>query len=380
MRNLLVAVAVTTLLFASFAGVAQSDSKSKTKVKSLRGKLSEVYQDQNELKKEIAEKREDIREQKQDIASVDQKLDAAQAKLDATRDRLDAAKDEQAKIVVELREVKKEVDKVRGAVGNRIRAMYMQGAEPMMAALVRSKTVEDLAARRAMLERIAERDRSMFENYRTLQRQVEERKLAQDAVVKEIASLEGRQREEAAALDKVLDEKQSVLAELNKDHASLARELDQLEAQSARLESQIRSFQSSGQGFRTPPKGKLLMPTNGRMGSGFGMRMHPILRYKRMHNGIDIGAASGTPIRAAAAGRVMTASSMRGYGNTVVLDHGGGMSTLYAHCSRLKVRAGQTVKQGEVIALVGSTGLSTGPHLHFEVRINGRPVNPRNYL
>jgi murein DD-endopeptidase MepM/ murein hydrolase activator NlpD len=110
------------------------------------------------------------------------------------------------------------------------------------------------------------------------------------------------------------------------------------------------------------------------------MRFHPILRVNRLHTGVDFAAPHGTPIRAAADGIVISASYLRGYGNTVILQHGGNMQTVYAHCSGFSVGAGQTVKRGQVIASVGSTGYSTGPHLHFEVRLNGRPVNPRGWI
>jgi murein DD-endopeptidase MepM/ murein hydrolase activator NlpD len=116
------------------------------------------------------------------------------------------------------------------------------------------------------------------------------------------------------------------------------------------------------------------------MGSGFGMRFHPILRIRRMHKGIDFPANSGTSIRAAADGEVIAAQYMSGYGNTVILDHGGGVSTVYAHCSRILVRAGQKVSRGQTIARVGQTGLATGPHLHWEVRVKGRAVDPRSRL
>jgi len=114
--------------------------------------------------------------------------------------------------------------------------------------------------------------------------------------------------------------------------------------------------------------------------SGFGARVHPIFHTVRMHTGLDFGAGYGTPIRAGADGTVVKAGSLGGYGNATVIDHGRGMATLYGHQSRILVHEGQTVKRGEVIGLVGATGFATGPHLHFEVRIDGTPVDPRPYL
>uniref|UniRef100_B8HN83 Peptidase M23 n=1 Tax=Cyanothece sp. (strain PCC 7425 / ATCC 29141) TaxID=395961 RepID=B8HN83_CYAP4 len=126
--------------------------------------------------------------------------------------------------------------------------------------------------------------------------------------------------------------------------------------------------------------GRLSYPIQAPITSNFGWRMHPILGYQRLHAGTDFGADTGTPIRAAEGGTVIFAGWYGGYGNTVIIDHGGGLTTLYAHTSQMYVREGQTVQRGEAIAAVGSTGLSTGPHLHFEVRENGEPVNPLNYL
>ncbi len=120
----------------------------------------------------------------------------------------------------------------------------------------------------------------------------------------------------------------------------------------------------------------LIAPVSGRMSSNFGMRRHPILGYRRMHRGVDFGAARGTPIYAATDGKVQMAGRNGGYGNYVRLSHGGGLGTGYAHMSRIAVRAGQSVKRGQVIGYVGSTGLSTGPHLHYEMYRNGNPIDP----
>ena len=119
---------------------------------------------------------------------------------------------------------------------------------------------------------------------------------------------------------------------------------------------------------------------SGRITSPFGPRVHPILGTTRLHTGIDFGSGFGTAIAAAAPGTVIHASGFGGYGNTVIIDHGGGMSTLYAHQSEINVANGAEVETGDTIGLVGSTGLSTGPHLHFEVRILGSPVDPAPYL
>jgi murein DD-endopeptidase MepM/ murein hydrolase activator NlpD len=126
--------------------------------------------------------------------------------------------------------------------------------------------------------------------------------------------------------------------------------------------------------------GGLLLPVQGRVGSPMGMRTHPITGQRRMHAGIDIGAATGTPIRAAQAGTVSFAGVRGGYGNLVVIEHPDGTETRYAHASRLDVRAGERVERGAVVAAVGSTGQSTGPHLHFEVRRGGEPIDPAPLL
>lgn len=121
-------------------------------------------------------------------------------------------------------------------------------------------------------------------------------------------------------------------------------------------------------------------PLNARVTSEYGYRIHPIYGSRRLHAGIDMGAATGSPIEAAKGGTVISAGSRGGYGNTVVISHGGGISTLYAHQSEIAVSAGDQVGRGEVIGYVGSTGNSTGPHLHFEIRVNGDATNPRPYL
>ncbi len=135
----------------------------------------------------------------------------------------------------------------------------------------------------------------------------------------------------------------------------------------------VSSGPRNGQSYTWP------LPGHYSISSPFGYRMHPILGYSKFHSGVDIPAPSGTPIVAAKSGTVIMSQLMSGYGNVVMVDHGDTV-TVYAHCSALNVGVGESVKAGDVIAFVGSTGLSTGAHLHFEVRVNGSPVNPLGYV
>jgi murein DD-endopeptidase MepM/ murein hydrolase activator NlpD len=174
-------------------------------------------------------------------------------------------------------------------------------------------------------------------------------------------------------LESAREQKKVSLDSLTAQERADAEEIDGLQAVSADLAAKIRAAQAhstvqhvSGAGF--------IWPVNAPITSPFGWR------WGRMHEGIDLGAAYGSPIAAAAAGVVIYAGWEGGYGNLVVIDHGGGLATAYGHQSRIAVSVGQSVSQGETIGYVGSTGHSTGPHLHFEVRVNGQAVDPLGYL
>ncbi|HEY0073891.1 MAG TPA: peptidoglycan DD-metalloendopeptidase family protein [Abditibacteriaceae bacterium] len=140
------------------------------------------------------------------------------------------------------------------------------------------------------------------------------------------------------------------------------------------------SVQTAPHASHSHDGGGFCLPVRGRLSSRFGMRYHPILRRRKLHTGADVAARQGTPFRAAREGKVLFSGWKKAYGNTVIVDHGDGVATLYGHASKLNVRAGQPVKAGQHIGNVGSTGWSTGPHLHFEVHKNGKPVNPKSYL
>jgi murein DD-endopeptidase MepM/ murein hydrolase activator NlpD len=175
-------------------------------------------------------------------------------------------------------------------------------------------------------------------------------------------------------LEDTRSRKKASLASLTTDEREEATEIDSLVQVSVELTAKIQAAQARTTVQRSASAAGLIWPVNAPITSPFGWR------WGRMHTGIDLGAAYGTPIAAAAAGSVIYAGWLGGYGNLTVIDHGGGLDTAYAHQSRIAVSAGESVAQGQIIGYVGSTGHSTGPHLHFEVRVNGQPVDPLGYL
>jgi murein DD-endopeptidase MepM/ murein hydrolase activator NlpD len=179
-----------------------------------------------------------------------------------------------------------------------------------------------------------------------------------------------------AAAEREAKSAQRLLNSIRRDIAAAEEHKDGLEADAARLEEEIAALQND----EGEAPGVLTWPINGPVASPFGWRIHPILGVRKLHTGIDITGTTGQPIVAAADGEVILAETYGGYGRAVVIDHGGGMATLYAHQSKIAVSVGQQVVRGQVIGYVGCSGLCTGPHLHFEVRLDGVPVDPMQYL
>jgi murein DD-endopeptidase MepM/ murein hydrolase activator NlpD len=197
--------------------------------------------------------------------------------------------------------------------------------------------------------------------------EVERRGLVSDRL-----QLEANEAEVAKELEAVKD----LLAEIRADISEVEGELTALEREQVKIEAAIRAAQTAG----GEKLGSLRWPVSGSMSSPFGYRVHPISGVRKLHTGVDISVGSGVKIVAAGNGVVILASWYGGYGNAVVIDHGAGLSTLYAHQSSLAVSVGQSVSEGDVIGYVGSTGYSTGPHLHFETRDFGVPIDPMPFL
>jgi murein DD-endopeptidase MepM/ murein hydrolase activator NlpD len=374
--------------------------------------LADLGEDKQEIDARIAELRDRIDEAKgrestltTDIAAASEQIDAVQGRVDDLAAEVAALEAELARHrarLAELRELLAQQTRVLGVVaGNeraanqrleaRVVAIYTNDRPDTIDVLLSVSSLDELIDGIEYLDDIAEYDR-------TLAQEVAQARVELAAERQRTAELRDEQAETTAAVASRTAERQAALAELvsrrdelvgaQADRETLLEKLrsqrhdaeedvDELERASAELAARIRSAQSSGSassGGGAAPSSGFIWPVDGPITSSFG------LRWGRLHAGIDIGVGFGTPIRAAAAGTVIHSGWLGGYGNLVVVDHGGGLSTAYAHQQQIYVGYGQQVGQGEVLGEVGSTGNSTGPHLHFEVRVNGSAVDPLGYL
>lgn len=369
-------IGVAAVCAVALAFGQSGSTKATTKIKSQIKTLDKQQKTGRERLKAV---RTQMRDVKGTIEELDDRLESIEARYHATQEKLESSQAEQKRLGVELVSTEKELTEKSAVAKERLRYIRMKGQVGVISALVGTSSIRELAGRRFVYSRIADRDRDLFEDVRKLRDTLVVKKKRTDQLVVEVRDLLVTTRAQHAEYNEVREDKQTRLNQLSDKAADIEAYVKKLDREEDELRRKMESF-SMGAGPGTPRPGRLLMPTRGRMGSGFGMRNHPILRRARMHWGQDIAAPSGTPIYAAAAGNVVYASRQRGYGNVVILRHGGNMTTLYAHCSSILVRVGQQVRQGQIIARVGSTGLSTGPHLHFEVAVNGTRVNPRRYL
>ncbi|CAN5867642.1 hypothetical protein BH23ACT8_BH23ACT8_04080 [soil metagenome] len=284
------------------------------------------------------------------VEAATDELEALRAKQTAQQQAAEAQRDDVAGLVAEEEEVRAVV-----------------AAERQKRQLVLNQLDSDRATHLAMISSLEEESDKLTEEIRRIE---EERRLGE----------ERRQQEEEARRVAAAQEQEQ------EQEQGQEQEQEREQAAASRSSSGGGGGGGRGGGGSPPPEeapastGRMQRPADGPITSRYGYRVHPIFGTRRLHAGIDFGGGYGAPIYAAESGTVISAGSRGGYGNTIVVDHGGGTTTLYAHQSRFAVSGGAQVGRGQVIGYIGSTGYSTGPHLHFEVRINGAPTDPAPYL
>ena len=331
------------------------------------------------------------------------KTNEASAKVENVSERLRQIQEELRVATAEYKEVKGQLDSVEDKISDntellqkneadlkvknkklqqRVRDIYINGQISYVDVLFGAKDFADLMTRMDVLKRIIKHDYDLIMKVKEEKATVENTRaqLEKDKAEAEVLVTDA-QAKKAKVEDKE-SEQQVLLDQAIYDRDTSERMYEEIMAASQEVANMIRRSQMSSAGYSGAPAGAggMIWPISGPITSEFGWRTHPIFGTARFHSGLDIGGDYGMPIYAAASGTVIYAGWISGYGNAVIIDHGGGVTTLYGHNDSLNVSEGENVAQGQVIAMCGSTGNSTGPHCHFEVRENGEPVSPYGYL
>lgn len=331
------------------------------------------------------------------VAELDAELSTLNDRIDKVSRRLAATQQKLAVLHSELEAILSRLVSRTDIFTERAVAAYKAGPTAYLDGLFAAETFGDVVQRYTYYQSMLDADSKLIEEIEVLRAETDERRKEVERKEEQIAeakrSLEEDRRRVAsirteradalAALESVLSEKKGLLADVEAKKSRWQRIQDQLDRESDEIQTLLAQQSSSPSSAAPAPSyggGQFAWPAPGPVTSPFGYRTHPIFGDTRLHTGVDIGAPYGSTVVAASSGFVAYVGSMSGYGNVVVVDHGGGIATTYNHLSGSSVGSGQRVSRGQPVGSVGCTGYCTGPHLHFEVRVSGAPVDPMPYL
>ena len=372
--SLLVAACVAALpFFTAWSFASEADDK--------RAELNEVQsqmQKMQERKEKARQKAEAATEGLEEIQTSLNRLRIQARDLQGKSDALQAKINEnQAK----LAQKKAEVAQRKKIYSKRLRQIYINGQINYLDVLLGAKDFGDFSSRMYLLQKIISSDIEMLTQLQKAEAEVKSRQEQLDAEMKEIKSTQAELEAKRARANRLKEQRSYMLYKAQEEERQSQSEYERLLAISENITAMLRNMESGGgSSSGSGGTGRFIWPCRGEITSYFGWRTHPIFGTTKYHSGMDIAVDYGTPILAADSGTVIYSGWLGGYGYAVMIDHGSGLVTLYAHNQSLNVYEGQYVTKGTCIAYAGSTGYSTGPHCHFEVRLHGEVTEPLNYL
>lgn len=346
---------------------------------SLDTRLGNVKQRIKAVRYKIHVKESQRRTELGKLAIIQSKLEDAQDRLNSNKIKLFDAQADLAATNRRLAIAQRNLARHQELLRRRIVEIYEGDDLTYLDVVLGSSDMWTFLSRAYYLQRIVAADAALIDQINQEKKSIEADKARQARRVAEIASRQRQLVVERDAVRSAADEKEQQISAIEHDKAAMERLLAEMEAEEQAIEEQIRRLQSTPEGRKRVAKtfhGSFMAPCSGRLTCRFGYRVHPITGIYSFHTGVDIAVPTGTPVRAAADGTVVKAGWNRAYGWMVIIEHDGGYSTLYGHNSRLLVNVGDNVRQGEVIANSGSTGWSTGPHVHYQLMRYGKPINP----
>jgi murein DD-endopeptidase MepM/ murein hydrolase activator NlpD len=393
-------VALAALIFQPTEGFAKTISQIDKELKQLQEQAKQAKKQQEKAANQKQEAQHYVNKNTNYLKQLMDQIEVVSNELTQISLNIEKTEQDLRTTAEKLDETQARIEERSHLLDTRVRLMYTDGVVSYLDVLLSSTSFTDFLERADSLQAIADQDHVLLDEHKRDKELIvqQQQQLEQDyAKVKELyaeaetrkSDLEVKENEKQQLIAKynadieesedISEEQEALLVELATKRAALEQEKNKLKA------AQVYKYKksSTGSGGFKGNGGSFGLPVDGaRISSGYGTRIHPITGVKKKHTGVDFAAPQGTDIHAAEDGVVIVAEWWSGYGNTVIIDHGDNVWTLYGHIRNggIKVEKGQQVKKGEKIAEVGSTGNSTGPHCHFEVRINGNPVDPMPYL
>ena len=365
----------------------------------LTNQLDSIQQQVNQQNAAKADAETVIGSVSEQLRQIEEQLRQATAELGTIKEQRVAVENDITLNERQLAEAQKRLEGRESVFYKRVRDIYINGRLSYLDVVIGSKDFSDFANRLEVLKRIIDSDITLINEIKKERADIEAHKQKLEADRAKLVELEKSALAKQAEIEQKKAERNVVLQKAQNDRATAMQAIEELNASSAQVSAMLKERQaaraaaaaaaaaaaqsSGGQGASdnwVQGTGQLGWPVSGEITSPYGYRVHPIWGTTIYHSGIDIGVDEGTPVHAADGGVVVWSGWMGGYGYAIVIDHGNGLSTLYGHNSELAVDEGQSVAKGQVISYAGSTGNSTGPHVHFEVRVNGDPVDPMGYL
>lgn len=376
-------------VFLAVYGINPSWPQSNANLNDLHQRREQVEQQRSNVSKRRQQIENLEGAARQRLGGLERNIQLTEGEISINENQLQQANAKLKKIETDLKVAEAAYQKKQGNTVARLRVLQRQRQRTTWVALLQSQTLEELLERRYQLQLVYKSDRQRLLALKAAKDKISDKKLLAEIQKNQIALLSEQLLQQKAGYTAQATVQSELVTRLNTDRLALEAAEQQLAQDSSsianviaqRIAEQQVAFRTDTPGYqRVLGTGQMVTPVNGPITSNFGYRQHPILGSSRFHAGTDFGVPQGTPILAADSGTVIVAEWYGGYGNAVIIDHGNGLTTLYGHCSELYVSVGQGVQRGQTIAAVGSTGLSTGPHLHFEVRQQGEPVEPLAYL
>lgn len=367
-------LALSLLISLSVTGTALADD--------LEDQLADLQRQAEEQQAKTNEASAKVENVSERLRQIQEELRVATAEYKDVKGQLDSVEDKISDNTELLEKTEADLKVKNKKLQQRVRDIYINGQISYVDVLFGAKDFADLMTRMDVLKRIIKHDYDLIMKVKEEKATVENTRAQLEKDKAEAEVLVADAQAKKAKVEDKESEQQVLLDQAIYDRDTSERMYEEIMAASQEVANMIRRSQMSSADYSGAPAGAggMIWPISGPITSEFGWRTHPIFGTARFHSGLDIGGDYGMPIYAAAGGTVIYAGWISGYGNAVIIDHGGGVTTLYGHNDSLNVSEGENVAQGQVIAMCGSTGNSTGPHCHFEVRENGEPVSPYGYL